>query len=211
MVEAKHPEPSAATKRQQLRRLLARLEVPDCLCPSVPLCRSNDGDGCADWNCPTCVNEEEDTPDGCDDLKYVGACDHPPREQCKCPAYRPICAHVLGADHGLTHEEWSELLVAAYPHVYDPDDPPALQHTAHRAPPPPPEPHLANTQEGRVAAFENRHDDGYSLWHPKDPKSTSFDRLLRLVTDTDNFRYHKDAGMTTHREAVATWKKRRAA
>lgn len=99
-------EPRAASlTREDRRRLLAMLEVPDCDCPLVE---------------KPCEHAEKGEP-----------CPHEidPKEHHPCPPRYERCPHVGQArDHSLPWRDWADLLAAAYPGEYDdgpppPDDP----------------------------------------------------------------------------------------
>lgn len=89
-------------ERDELRGLLAAIDVPDCGCP-------------LDLSCPC----GESCPPGADCPCCRGECDHPPS------LFQPPCRHVLACTCSLTLEEWAKL-VAAADRAEPPEPAPAL-------------------------------------------------------------------------------------
>jgi len=166
--------PVHGAELDELRTILARLEVPDCDCPldlSCPCGESCTGQAALD--CPHCRGE----------------CDCPPA------LYQPPCRHVLQAAHGLSIERWHRLQLQLEP---GPDDPPPpagsdpngrqrrrwwrWQNSSYRDPPPPWPPIVTLRPDARVARFGERYALGQALWGADDLQPGELSpRLLRTV------------------------------
>lgn len=153
----------------QILRLRARLEIPDCPCKVrfAPLCIFTHGaQGCT----PKCIRPKR--PEGCETRTRTGKCGCR-RASCECPRWPidPPCKHILAlADSWpamFTFDNWIDWLESIPPQVLGGEDQVDQVEEGYRAGRPT-TPDAAVTRPQRVELLAQRHAWREQLWHPAD-------------------------------------------
>lgn len=192
---------SALDPREELRQLLATLDVPDCDCPLDLACPC--GEACRPGPSPAChacvlgpgvsgplVHPTAPAPcaEHCEHCS--GRCD------CRPALFQPPCRHVLRAAHTMPIEKWLRFMRLAYPEPQGP--PPAPGSIEHRRwqrakdwgygePDRAAVPTLMLRRAARVATFALRRERGLALRHEQDLCADQVHpRVLRRVRHLAN-------------------------